>query len=183
MSLAPDQIWRHGAKVLLRPGLCDGSVRQQRDHQQGFHVPAGVRHRSTQQPPEVRSSPVLWVKEGPLGNPTSIKLSPLPGGSLLAMEQTSDSECTDAPKRAAGGKCLTCSRFCPASATTPTWSPKTAASPAPSPESVSSSVGSSNSSAKPSYPASPSLNANVIAVLPQTCCVSTTATASCSPRG
>lgn len=155
MSLVPDQIWRHGAKILLRPGLCDGSVRQQRDHQQGFHVPAGVQYRSTQQPPEVQSSPV--GERGPLGHPTSIRLFPLPGGSLLAMEQTSDSECTDAPKRAEGGKCLTCSRFCPASATTPTWSPKTAASPAPSPESVSSFVRSSNSSAEPCYPANPSL--------------------------
>lgn len=155
ISLAPDQIWRHGAKVLLRPGLCDGSVRQQRDHQQGFHVPAGVRHRSTQQPPEVQSSPV--GERGPLGNPASIRLFPLPGGSLLAMGQTSDSECTDAPKKAAGAKCLTCSRFCPASATTPTWSPKTAASPAPIRESVSSFVRSSNSSAEPRYPAKPSL--------------------------
>lgn len=76
---------------------------------------------------------------------------------MRATEQTSGSECTDAPKRAAGGKCLTCSRFCPASATTPTWSPKTAASPAPSPESVSPSVRSSNSSAEPRYPASPSV--------------------------
>lgn len=59
---------------------------------------------------------------------------------MLATEQTSDSECTDAPNRVVDRKCLTWSRFCPASATTPTWSLKTAASPAPSPESVSTSV-------------------------------------------
>lgn len=41
-SLAPDQIWRHGAKVLLCPGLCEGSVRQQRDRRPGRRVPAGV---------------------------------------------------------------------------------------------------------------------------------------------
>ena len=56
------------------------------------------------------------------------------------MEQTSHSECTDAPNRAADGKCRTCSRCCLASATTPTWFPKTAASPAPSPVAVSSLV-------------------------------------------
>lgn len=105
----------------------------------------------------LRSSPVLWVKEGLWEIPLQSDSFPLPGGSLLAMGQTLDSECTDAPKRAAGGKCLTCSRFCPASATTPTWSPKTVASPAPSPEPVSSFVRSSNSSAEPRYPANPSL--------------------------
>lgn len=40
--LATDQIWWNGAKVLLCPGLCERSVRQQRDHQPGVHVPAGV---------------------------------------------------------------------------------------------------------------------------------------------
>lgn len=105
----------------------------------------------------LRSSPALWVKEGLWEIPLQSNSFPLPGGSLLAMGQTSDSECTDAPKRAAGGKCLTCSRFCPASATTPTWSPKMAASPAPSPEPVSSFVRSSIGSAEPRYPANPSL--------------------------
>lgn len=82
----------------------------------------------------------LWVEVGlkPLWRYQLDKTCPLPGGSLLAMEQTSDSECTDTPNRAAERKCLTCSRFCPASATTPTWSLKTAASPASSLESVSS---------------------------------------------
>lgn len=59
------------------------------------------------------------------------------GGSLPAMEQISGSECTDGPQRAKVRKWARCCRFCPANATTLTWSLKTAASPAPSPESVS----------------------------------------------
>lgn len=56
---------------------------------------------------------------------------------MPAMEQISGSECTDGPQRAKVRKCPRCCRFCPANATTLTWSLKTAASPAPSPESVS----------------------------------------------
>lgn len=56
---------------------------------------------------------------------------------MPAMEQISGSECTDGPQRAKVRKWARCCRFCPANATTLTWSLKTTASPAPSPESVS----------------------------------------------